>query len=1068
MLALLMLLKSKTIHTVPRHTRRTRLHLNNRRWHRLIIWLAGLSAVLGILPVGGVAAQIFPKRSIRLEPYGVLPLSFVPNTGQVDSNVAFQVRGMGGTLFFAADEIVFSLPPFGKEHPTLPGTGDLHENSWMDRVVSTKLQPTVVRLRFDDANPTPIVKPGDQLPGVVNYFIGNDPAKWKTNIPTYSGIFYENLYAGIDLRFEGSNGTLKSIYTVSPGVDPALIRWHYTGMESVAVEPTTGDLLVKLPGGNTMSEHRPIAWQERDNVRITVEARYTVASDGTVAFAIGSYDPALRLIIDPTLVYSTYVGGGGTDEGYGITVDNTGAAYVAGSTESNNFPLQNPFDSSLGGTRDVFVTKLAPGGTTLIYSTYLGGSRNDTGYNIALDSAGAAYITGFTESTNFPLQNPFDTTMVGFNEAFVTKLSPGGNTLIYSTYLGGSSSDAGLGIAVDAAGATYVAGSTQSANFPTQNAFDNSLGSVQDGFVTKLTPGGNALIYSTYLGGSNFDAAFGLALDSTGAAYVTGFTQSRDFPVQNAFDNSLGGIGDAIVTKFSPSGNALVYSTFLGGSYVDVGYSIAVDSAGAAYIAGNTDSRDFPLQNAFDSSLSGGRDVFVAKIAVAGNALAYSTYLGGSSADFLSGNGNGNSIAVDNTGAAYVTGNTQSTNFPIQNPYQTDQGGDDVFVTKFDPAGNTLSYSTYLGGSGLDHGNGIAVDSTGSAYLTGASGSVDFPVLNPFQPANAGGQSDAFVTKFGPAGADLAVSKADTPDPVTAGSDLTYSLAVTNNGPDVAANTTLTDPLPGNTTFQSLTAPAGWSCITPPVGSTGTISCSTAAFATGTVIFAVTVRVDLATPGGTILNNTVSVSTITTDPDLTNNTAVQTTGVNAIPTPTATITLEPAATAAPGGTGVVVVFDPAISKIGVLPPGGLGLKGEKPTWTITVTNRGDVAGQNITVIDTLRPELKIDGVETQKGTATVSGQTVTFYVGTLNPKETVTMQIRTTILDSPADGVIRNEACITGVDRRCATAEVRSASVLPGTGYPPSALNLRLLILAGIGILLISCGLATAALSRRQ
>ncbi len=480
-------------------------------------------------------------------------------------------------------------------------------------------------------------------------------------------------------------------------------------------------------------------------------------------------------MIDPTvtLAYSTYLGGTGDDEGYGIAVDLAGSAYVTGSTfNSPDFPTKNPEQAAnAGGIGDAFVTKLSPDGSSLLYSTYLGGRDIDTGLGVAVDSAGSAYVTGETSSADFPTTpNAVQAAKPGVRgsfDAFVTKLSPDGSSLVYSTYLGGSANDLGFGIAVDSAGSAYVTGATNSTDFPTQGPLQahNAGNGEDDAFVAKLNPAGSALVYSTYLGGAIEDVGSGIAVDSAGSAYVTGRTESSDFPttpntVQAA---NAGGFGtyDAFVTKLSPDGSSLVYSTYLGGRDTDYGFGIAVDSAGSAYVTGATDSTDFPSKNPEQAANAGGIfDAFVTKLSPDGKSLVYSTYLGGTSSD------QGNGIAVDSAGSAYVTGTTYSTDFPTSNPYQATNraaanGGSNAFVTKLSSDGSALAYSTYLGGSmgnsdaSLigDSGAGVAVDSTGSAYVTGITSSSDFPTTaNAEKPAFAG-LENAFVTKLAPFGA---------------------------------------------------------------------------------------------------------------------------------------------------------------------------------------------------------------------------------------------------------------------------------------------------------------------------
>ncbi len=416
---------------------------------------------------------------------------------------------------------------------------------------------------------------------------------------------------------------------------------------------------------------------------------------------------------------------------------------------SNDFPTQNSYQPDNSGRADAFVAKLSADGTELVYSTYLGGSDHDYGRSIAVDSEGCAYVTGMTESDSFPTTDEaYQEDYAGAYDAFVAKLSADGTDLVYSTYLGGSSSDYGEGIAVDSEGCAYVTGDTRSTDFPTRDHFQESISGPQDAFVAKLSADGTDLVYSTYLGGSDWDAGQDLAVDSDGCAYVIGYTWSDDFPTRNSCQDTHIGQCDVFVAKIDTTrsgDDSLVYSTYLGGSDEDYGWGIAVDLVGCAYVTGQTASADFPTHNPIQDHNDGSIDAFVAKIDTteSGDAsLVYSTYLGGSSTD------HGWGIAVDSAGCAYVTGETGSGDFPSQNPIQENKaGGRDAFVAKLSADGTALVYSTYLGGSDGDYGYGIAVDSEGCAYVTGATDSDNFPTLNPLQENNVG-ERDAFVTKL--------------------------------------------------------------------------------------------------------------------------------------------------------------------------------------------------------------------------------------------------------------------------------------------------------------------------------
>jgi len=547
--------------------------------------------------------------------------------------------------------------------------------------LSSKNNTSVVKMGFEGSTPGQVVG-AELLPGTANFFLGNDSSKWVTDIPTYGSIKYQSLYPGIDLVFKGTEGNLKHELLLKPGADPARIVLAYSGQENLSLDKD-GSILIRTAEGN-LTDSAPICYQDINGSRVTVEGSYRRIDDKRIGFEVKNYNKSYSLVIDPALRYSTYLGGSSSDRANGIAVDGSGSAYVTGYTSSTNFPTANAYQVSLAGSNDAFVTKLSSAGNTLDYSTYLGGSLSDYANGISVDGSGNAYITGYTSSTNFPIANAYQPSFAGI--------------------------------------APYY--------YP-------------DAFVTKLSSTGNALIYSTYLGGSNYDRANGIAVDGSGSAYVTGYTSSSNFPIANVYQGSLAGSNDAFVTKLSSTGNALIYSTFLGGSLSDIANGIAVDGSGRAYVTGYTYSTNFPIANAYQGSLLGLSDAFVTKLSSAGNALEYSTYLGGCSAT-----DNGLGIAVDSCGNAYVAGQTASVNFPIKNAYQASNAGFvDAFVTKLSSAGNTLNYSTYLGGCDNDNALGIAVDGMGNAFVTGYTTSINFPAKNAYQAANAGNE-DAFIAIF--------------------------------------------------------------------------------------------------------------------------------------------------------------------------------------------------------------------------------------------------------------------------------------------------------------------------------
>ena len=459
--------------------------------------------------------------------------------------------------------------------------------------------------------------------------------------------------------------------------------------------------------------------------------------------------PAQSLQLD----YSTYLGGSGPgngdDYGRAIALDPDNYAYVTGYVRSYDFPTVNPYQPIYSGGFDAFVSKFSPGGSSLVYSTYLGGGAGfDYGYGITLDSSNSAYVAGYTTDSNFPTVNPYQASHAGgFYDTFVSKLSSSGSNLLYSTFLGGNAYDQGQSIALDPDNNAYIAGYTDSTDFPTVNPYQASQAGTYDAFACKLSSTGSSLVYSTYLGGSGSSFGSGLALDSANSAYVTGSTTSTTFPTENPYQPSSAGSYDAFLTKLSSGGSSLVYSTYLGGNGTDYGLGPALDSANSAYVTGYTSSFNFPTENPYQASQAstgGGRDVFVSAFSSTGTSLLYSTYLGGSGGDY------GWDLALDSANTAYLTGYTESPNFPTENPYQASfaEGTKDAFISAISSSGSLLLYSTYLGGSADDYGYGLALDSANSAYVTGYTYSSDFPTENPYQPAYAGGTYDAFVSKL--------------------------------------------------------------------------------------------------------------------------------------------------------------------------------------------------------------------------------------------------------------------------------------------------------------------------------
>lgn len=1098
----------------------------------LILLALGLAAVFapkstGVsVPLPSIPHSQNPEAA--REGFGRLPLSFEVNNGQADEHVRFLARGQGYGIFLTDNGATFSI------------------------------NGSALHMRLQDAAPSPRITGVDQLPGKVNYLVGNKSEEWHINVATYERVRYEQIYPGVDLVYYGNQRQLEYDFVIAPGASFKQIRLAFDGAGKLKLN-RSGDLLFKS-GTQTITLLRPKAYQDIDNTRHEVSVRYSLKSRGEVTFQVGNYDKSQPLVIDPILSYSTYLGGFHQDKGNSIAVDASGNIYIAGQTPSINFPATLPSLVAYGGNTDAFVAKLNPSGSDFIYSTFLGGNLDDFANSIIADNGGNAYVTGETNSGNFPVQNALHPTLTGIqSDAFVAVLNSTGSALIFSTYLGGRSADSGKSIAIDNSANVYVTGNTSSADFPTTNpvqtnrrghaifkstnaagnwassdsglaasvvidlvfqpgnssiiyaatdtgvfkstdsganwsrlpasppfvisklaidpvntaiiylatnggvfkstdggnsftAMNNGLpqfsirtiainpvtpnilyaaagqpkyfksfdgganwGSISAGaamrvdsvvidpntpatlyadtdtgisksidsgtnwtaltgfpnfltansitidpvnnllyaatsfgvrksanggttwidlgnlsfdvlniafdptnpsvlyaasaieikksvdsgnswadsvtglpgtrisslvtnptqpstlflgttsssdvFVTKLAAGGGSQIYSTFLGGNLLELGNGIAVDASSNAYVTGFTNSNDFPIANAFQPNRGDnrvSGDAFITKLSASGSNLVYSTFLGGDFDDSGSAIAVDTNGNAYVCGNTSSTSFPVVNAFQPQIANvSTDVFVTKMNAAGSALVYSTYLGGKSSD------NCADIAIDADGSTYITGFTSSTDFPLSAPIQATGAvtGTDAFITKFAPNGSSLIHSTYLGGSENESGNGIAVDSAKNIYVIGDTSSTNFPTKNPLQPNNNGGM-DVFIAKLSPA-PDLEVTMSDSPDPVTIGSNLTYTITVKNIGELPATGVTLADTLPAGAALVSANSTAG-TC-----SGTTTINCTLGTLNGGAVA---TVTIVVTPPVGT-LSNTATATLNETDANLANNTA---------------------------------------------------------------------------------------------------------------------------------------------------------------------------------------------------
>jgi hypothetical protein len=795
-----------------------------------------LSAVLLL------CAAVFPPLAVASAPTGAallrkLPLEFEANQGQTDPRVAYLSRVEGYTVFLLNDAAVFSL----RSGQRVAGN---------------------LTMQLTGVNPESKAAGVGPLAGTSNYFVGQDSAKWRRNIPVFSQVKVADVYPGIDLLYYGNGQQLEYDFVVSPGADPDRIRLRFAGARA-HLEPHGG--LTMRASGATLRFHQPLVYQEdRAGIRRYIAGRFALLPGQKVSFHLADYDHSLPLVIDPVLSYATYLGGSADELGStaavtgkylgAIAVDSAGSVYITGETDSTDFPTTNPFQAANHANNTVFVTKFTPDGSAKVYSTYLGGSSQDFGTGVAVDSAGNAYLVGYTNSADFPtttgaFQTTIQATTSANVSAFVTKLDAAGSALVYSTFLSGvpvapGGSSYASAVAVDSSGSAYVTGETSGVQFPTTSgAFSLTRPSgVGGGFVTKFAADGRSLVYSTYLGGTTGnDYATGIAVDASGAAYVTGGTQSTDFPIKNPFQAALSGIEDAFVTKLNPAGSALMYSTYLGGSAAEVGLGIAVDTAGNAYVTGDTLSTDFPTVKPFQAAAAQSPSAFVAKFDPNG-AVLYATYLGGGG---TVGGQEGTAIAADPTGNAYVTGETSSASFPLVNALQSfnASGADDAFVSELSADGSTLLFSTYLGGSRSDIGVGIALDTAGNVYVAGATDSLDFPVTANAAQATPGsvGPGDAFVAKISlnsappvTAPADFAVNAPNSAQTVAAGAAAQFTIVV--------SSAVSTDPF-GNPVALAVSGmpPGATMAFAPPSVTPGSAGGSSILTVTTAVVAAATV-----------------------------------------------------------------------------------------------------------------------------------------------------------------------------------------------------------------------------------
>ena len=644
---------------------------------------------------------------------------FEENVGQWDAHARYGARLGWGRVLITDEGPIFAVS--ARRHG----------------VVGEPPIVATVALKFGNA---PSVAGESELQGKANYFLGADPSRWRTGVPTFRSVRARNVTPGVDVVYRSSDSShLEYDLLLAPHQSARALSFEVSG--GVVALRADGSLEIRTNAG-TLVQLPPRSFQSHGTDTTPVASRFRLLGENRVGFELDEYDPDQELVIDP-MVSATYLGGSQEEAANGVALDPSGNVYLGGYTASPNFPTLGGVSSTFSGNLDAYVTKLNAAGTAILYSTYFGGSSSDMAAAIAVDAAGAVYVTGETGSSDLPTVNAFRSTFAPASDAFIVKLNPGGGSLGYSTYLGGTfpnGYDGGTTIAVDAAGSAYVAGGTNRYDFPTTpNVIQPSSLTVDSSFVTKLSPAGNALVFSTYFGGAGSNGTRAIAVDASGAVVIGGVA-ACGFPTVNAIQSACGGGGDATVTKLNPTATAMAFSTFVGGSGGDYINGLALGPTGRIYFAGVTQSPDFPLHGAYQSTLSGQYDGFVSVLEPDGSAFVYSTYLN---------HGRANAIAVDALGRATVVGLTQEPGFSTLGGFQSTLSGPaDAFVLQLNAPGNALFYSTLLGGTSYDEASSVALGANG-AWVAGRTNSLDLPTAAPVQ-GSFGGMIDAFLVRVTP------------------------------------------------------------------------------------------------------------------------------------------------------------------------------------------------------------------------------------------------------------------------------------------------------------------------------
>jgi hypothetical protein len=774
----------------------------------LALTLVVSALTLGLSAGSGSAKWTLPRGSVALAAQRTptlarMPLAFEPNRGQAPAGVRYLAHGSGYTLFLTDSGPVLALYRAAAERPVVhlrPSRPEAY-------------QRTVVRLDLVDARRTRISS-DDRLPGVVNYFIGSDPEKWHTNIPTFSRVVYHGVYPGIDLTFHSSSGRLEYDWLIHPRANPAAIAMTVEGARALRSDRYDNLLITTAMGA--LALEAPHAYQVEGGRRVMVSGRYAVMGGDRVGFSLATYDRSHTLIIDPVLAYGTYLGD--EVEPAGIAVDSSRSVYVTGSVPGNgSIPTRTPYQSENAGSYDAFVTKLNPSGSDLVYSTYLGGKGTDYGSGIAVDPSGDAWITGTTYSPDFPMITGADV----HGKAFVAKLSPAGNTLLFAVSHSPSQDygSTGVGIVTDGSGNAYQCESLDEGN------------GITAAWVDELNPDGGAVYFAEF-GGMTFQAATGargVTVDVLGNTYLVGYTEDAKFPVYKALQSAPAGAGDAFIVKLDSSFN-VIYSTYLGGSGQESPQAIGADGFGNAYVTGYTRSSDFPIKHAFQSAPVSDFKSFVTEIDAAGDSLVYSTYL---NAHEQVGHRSLQAIAVSPGGAAYLAGGTTAFDFPQVDavPGQIFKG-DDAVALELAPGGQSLIFSTFLSGNQYDGATAIAIDADGDVYVAGSTRSTDFPTsLSAYQHGLAG-SSSSFVVKLAPPppatptpSPTVTATQTSTPTPsatptgtpqATPTSTSTYTATASATATSTATVTATSVPTSTPTATTTLTPTATPTKIPPP------------------------------------------------------------------------------------------------------------------------------------------------------------------------------------------------------------------------------------------------------------